>query len=66
MKEDDGGDLSSFITNGEWELIGESNDQTTQFTKKWLLQITLNLNDPIYRDAREEKCDILFLLSRYA
>ncbi len=22
MKDDDGGDLSSFITNGEWELIG--------------------------------------------
>jgi len=23
MKDDEGGDLSSFITNGEWELIGK-------------------------------------------
>ena len=35
LKEEDGGDISSFISNGEWDLIGGySYMQSTTFTLK--------------------------------
>lgn len=33
LKDDNGGDISSFIMNGEWQLIGNNNNNNNNNTK---------------------------------
>lgn len=59
LQDESGGDISSFVTNGEWELLGiktlQSHYDQTKTKQKYLLKQKLDCRQQIIQQQQQEK-----------